>query len=109
MGLLACRLRAMPLHARFWLGLRNTNRHCGSLGIVIQMYFTDHPPPHFHAIYGGDQALIVIKPIGLHSGSLPPRALALAVEWARLHEAELLENWERLRQGRRTVRIAPLE
>jgi hypothetical protein len=23
-------------------------------GIVIEMYFGDHPPPHFHARYGGD-------------------------------------------------------
>ena len=22
------------------------------LGIVIAMYYRDHPPPHFHAIYG---------------------------------------------------------
>ena len=29
-------------------------------GIVIEMYFADHPPPHFHARYGGDEATIVI-------------------------------------------------
>lgn len=78
-------------------------------GIVIQMYFADQPPPHFHAIYGADQAQVLIKPAGLLSGLLSARALALVVEWARLHETELLENWQRLRTGQRTFRIAPLE
>ena len=30
-------------------------------GIVIEMYFGDHPPPHFHALYAGEEALIVIE------------------------------------------------
>jgi len=30
-------------------------------GIVIEMYFGDHPPPHFHALYAGEEALIVIN------------------------------------------------
>ena len=43
------------------------------------------------------------------SGRMPPRPLALAVEWATLHEAELLENWSRLRLKQPPVKIAPLE
>jgi Domain of unknown function (DUF4160) len=27
---------------------------------VIEMYFGDHPPPHFHARYSGDAAKIEI-------------------------------------------------
>jgi hypothetical protein len=27
-------------------------------GIVIKMFFDDHNPPHFHAEYSGDVALI---------------------------------------------------
>lgn len=79
------------------------------LEIVILMYFTDHPPPHFHAVDGDDHAQIRIDPVGLLSGSLSPRALALVVEWAKLHQAELLENWTRLRSGQHPARIAPLE
>ena len=30
-------------------------------GIVIAMYFNDHVPPHFHAIYAGDEATINIE------------------------------------------------
>jgi len=38
-------------------------------GILIKMYFGDH---------------------------LPPRALALVVEWAAMHQQELLDNWNSL-------------
>jgi len=79
------------------------------LGIVIRMYFQDHEPPHFHATYGGAEARVRISPIGLLDGDMPPRPLALAVEWATLHQAELLENWSRLRLKQPPVKIAPLE
>jgi hypothetical protein len=47
---------------------------------------------------------------GIHAQRLlPPRALALIVEWASLHEAELLANWERCRRREAPVRIPPLE
>ena len=32
-------------------------------GILIQMYWKDHQPPHFHAIYGSFEALIKNKKI----------------------------------------------
>jgi len=79
------------------------------LGIVIRMYFFDHDPPHFHASYSGKEAQIRIAPFGLLDGELPPRALALVVEWARLHEDELLENWRRLHADEPALKIAPLE
>lgn len=73
------------------------------------MYFLDHTPPHFHATYSGSEAQVRVQPVGLLSGHLPPRALALVVEWATLHEAELLENWRRLHSDEPPARIAPLE
>lgn len=79
------------------------------LGIVIRMYFLDHDPPHFHATYAGAEARIRIRPVGLRHGALPPRALALVVEWATLHQAELLENWRRLHADEPAAKIAPLE
>ena len=30
-------------------------------GIVIRIFFNAHAPPHFHAVYGGDEALIEIE------------------------------------------------
>jgi len=77
-------------------------------GIVIAMYYDDHPPPHFHAIYGSDRAECVIDPPGLLKGHLSPRALALAMEWAGLHREELLEAWTDRESGRRPRKIEPL-
>ena len=79
------------------------------LGIVIRMYFLDHAPPHFHATYAGAEAQLSIHPLGVLRGTLPPRALALVVEWASLHEDELLENWRRLHADEAPAKIAPLE
>jgi hypothetical protein len=64
-------------------------------GIVIRMYIEDHAPPHFHATYGGFEASIRIDPIGVMRGELPPRALGLVMEWARIHRVALLADWER--------------
>jgi len=30
-------------------------------GIIISMHPSDHPPPHFHAQYAEDEALIRVK------------------------------------------------
>jgi hypothetical protein len=49
-------------------------------GIVIEMYFADHPPPHFHARYGGEVALIAIASGEVIRGSLPLNALRLVRE-----------------------------
>ena len=62
-------------------------------GIVIRMYYDDHPPPHFHAYYGGDVAVIAIETLEVLAGGLPRRAMALVVEWAQQHRDELREDW----------------
>ena len=73
------------------------------------MYSDDHDPAHFHASYAGHEGRIRIAPVGVMDGDLPPRPLAFAVEWASLHEAELLDNWRRARLGKPLASIAPLE
>jgi hypothetical protein len=55
-------------------------------GILIKMYFGDHVPPHFHADYGEFSAQIRIIDFGIEAGYLPPKALALVVEWANIHQ-----------------------
>jgi hypothetical protein len=82
---------------------------CRFFGIVIQMYFADHGPPHFHARYGSATARIHLAPIAVMASGLPPRALRLVLEWASLHEAELLENWRLVRLGEAPRSISPLE
>jgi hypothetical protein len=58
-------------------------------GIAIYMYYRDHAPPHFHAIYGSEEAELAIRSRRMLRGGLPPRALALVRQWARMHEREL--------------------
>lgn len=79
------------------------------LGLVIAMHYRDHEPPHFHARYGGNKALIAIETLTLLAGRLPPRALGLAMEWAARHREELLENWKRAKRQEPLERIPPLE
>jgi len=64
-------------------------------GIVILMYFNDHAPPHFHAKYGEHEALLRIDPLGILEGHLPPKALSLVMEWAAIHQKELMNDWKR--------------
>jgi hypothetical protein len=58
-------------------------------GIVIAMFYNDHPPPHFHVRYGSQRAIVDITTLSVLEGSLSPRALGLVVEWAAQHRAEL--------------------
>jgi Domain of unknown function (DUF4160) len=78
-------------------------------GIVITMYFSEHPPPHFHARYGRQRALVEIDSLAMLAGSLPPRVLGLVTEWGVQHLAELRENWERLQRQEPPRGIPPLE
>ena len=78
-------------------------------GIVIQMYYKDHDPPHFHVRYSGQRALVAIEDSAVLRGQLSPRALALVREWAALHRAELLRDWELARAEAELRPIAPLE
>jgi hypothetical protein len=78
-------------------------------GIVVQMYYADHDPPHFHVRYAGQKALVAIETLEVLRGSLSPRALALVTEWAALHQAELMEDWVLAREEAQLNPIAPLE
>ena len=78
-------------------------------GLVIRMYYNDHNPPHFHAAYGGAEALVGIDPVQLIESDLPNRAATMAMEWATLHQAELRENWQRMRTSQAPVPVTPLD
>ena len=77
-------------------------------GIRITMNIDDHPPAHFHAEYGSDEAMVRIDNGEIWRGDLPGRAARLVKEWADLHRTELEENWARARSQRPLLRIAPL-
>ena len=81
---------------------------CRFYGIVIQMYYDDHPPPHFHARYGNQEAVLTIGSLAVIRGRLPPRANGLVVEWAAQHQSELHEAWQRVERHEDPGKIAPL-
>ena len=78
-------------------------------GIIIRMHYGDHAPPHFHAIYGDQEALVSIDNLAILKGRLPPRARGLVVEWAALRQADLREAWGRAVRREELVRIEPLQ
>jgi hypothetical protein len=78
------------------------------LGIVIAMYYRDHGPPHFHAIYGEYEATLNIA-TGDVNGFLPKRALSHVQEWRLLHQQELSAAWALAESRQPLPNIAPLE
>jgi hypothetical protein len=72
------------------------------------MYFNDHGPPHFHALYAGHEATIEIDRLQILEGELPRRALQLVLDWAELNQVALRENWERCREKQSPNKIEPL-
>jgi hypothetical protein len=63
-------------------------------GIIIKVFFGDHPPPHFHAIYGEYNALISIETLEIIEGDLPNRAQKMVIDWAQMYQKDLLAMWE---------------
>ena len=85
----------MPVISRFY-------------GISIMIFFKDHNPPHFHAKYEGHIAIFNIRTHRLMTGSLPPNAVRLVREWLKLHEKELMDDWDRAHNDRELKPIEPL-
>ncbi|MEI7796193.1 MAG: DUF4160 domain-containing protein [Methylococcaceae bacterium] len=63
-------------------------------GIIIKLFFGDHPPPHFHVVYGEYNALFNIETLEIIEGDLPNRASKMVIEWATRYQTELLEMWQ---------------
>lgn len=78
-------------------------------GLVIQMFWREHAPPHFHAVYAEFEAEIDIRTLEVIRGQLPRRALALVLEWAAVHRSELMEDGELCQAKQSPKKIPPLE
>ena len=78
-------------------------------GIAIRMYFRDHPPPHFEAIYAEHQANVSIETGDVIEGHLPRQAARLVKEWTLAKQCELMANWGRARANLPLERIAGLD
>lgn len=78
------------------------------LGIIIQMFFDDHNPPHFHVRYNDTKAMFDIKTLNMVEGNVPIKIRVLVIEWAEQHKEELLKDWELTQIGKNPVKIEPL-
>ncbi|MBQ9020201.1 DUF4160 domain-containing protein [Candidatus Saccharibacteria bacterium] len=78
------------------------------LGIIIQMNYNDHNPPHIHVSYQGKEATFSLDG-EIIEGELPKKQIKLVSAWCILHEPELKANWELSRQKEELFRIEPLK
>lgn len=78
-------------------------------GITIYVYYDDHNPPHFHAVYGENEIIITIEDLAIFSGHLPSRALGLVIEWASNHQEELKKVWQQASNHQELQKIEPLK
>lgn len=78
------------------------------LGMVIYMYWDEHPPAHFHVKFGSMWAAIDVHSGELVDGALPRKKLKKIEEWRKLHIEELLKNWEIVSKNGSPNKVAPL-
>lgn len=77
-------------------------------GIIIRLRYNDHPPPHIHVRYGGQDATIDIA-TGRVQGEMSKHALQLVWTWLDLHRDAIEENWELARRQEPLKSIPPLD
>jgi hypothetical protein len=53
---------------------------CRFYGIILRVFYEDHPPPHFHAVYQGEQVEVNIGTLEIIAGQMRRPALALVLE-----------------------------
>ncbi|HMP49457.1 MAG TPA: DUF4160 domain-containing protein [Oligoflexia bacterium] len=81
---------------------------CRFFGIIIAMFYKDHDPPHFHAIYGDQMGLIEITSRKIEI-NLSSRTQKIVLEWLDINEKDILENWELAKQKKPLIKIKPLD
>jgi hypothetical protein len=75
-------------------------------GVMIQMYYDEHEPPHFHARYGGAKAVVRLSDGEIIAGELPPTAARMVRQWALARRNELQDNWHRARAHQPLEKVA---
>ena len=82
---------------------------CMFRGIKIYINYSDHAPPHFHAVYGGDECCVLIDELELLQGSFPKKQLKMLLGWAAIRQDELMDNWNLASANQETFEIDPLK
>ena len=61
----------------------------------IEMYFGDHPPPHFHVITRSDEAAVfLVETLARWAGEADPRDTEEALASAAFNRPELWARWQ---------------
>jgi hypothetical protein len=70
-------------------------------GVVVKLYFGDHPLPHVH-VYAGRVGRLGVKAARFSidtgemiDGGLPPASVATVTSWCQLHRDSLRADWQR--------------
>jgi hypothetical protein len=66
-------------------------------GLKIQMFPSDHNPPHVHVVRGDTEVLLALADMRVLAGAIRSRDLTLARAWMRLNSERLENEWRRLR------------
>jgi hypothetical protein len=69
-------------------------------GVRIMMYWNDHPPPHFHALFAEHRAVFEIGSLKVVAGDLPRSKIAAVRKWAKSRRERLMATWDRVREGK---------
>lgn len=77
-------------------------------GIKVFMNWRDHQPPHFHAVYGGEEVIVSIRELEVMEGSMPGKQLKMLLGWAAMRQDELLDNWALAEKNQELFPIEPL-
>lgn len=72
------------------------------------MYWSEHGPPHFHAVYGEYEITATIEG-GIVQGHFPKNALCAVLAWLELRQEELIHNWLLAQQDKPLNPVKPLE
>jgi len=62
-------------------------------GVRLMMYWNDHAPPHFHALFAEHRAVIEIDSLSVTKGYLPKAKLGAVLKWAELRQNALHDVW----------------
>lgn len=80
---------------------------CRFYGIIIYMYGFDHNPPHFHFTYGDFECIMYLDGY-IVEGKAPGKVIKKVEKWTKIHRKELLDAWERAKNGEEIPKINPL-
>jgi hypothetical protein len=81
---------------------------CSFYGIKIYIYWDDHPRPHFHAKYGGQEMVVAVNGLKISEGSLPHQATRLVMKWAKENLAAIKRDCDLAEKQMPVEQIPPL-